>query len=384
MDFDLSAEQQELRAVVRAFADEVVAPAAEGHDREATFPLEVVHQMAELGFFGLTLPEAYGGSDAGTLSFAVVLEELGRADQSVAVTVSVSGSLAGGMIARLGTDEQKERWLPDLAAGTALASFALTEPGGGSDAAAARTTARLENGEWVLDGSKAFITNSGTPITSVHVVAAVTDPGQGARGLSSILVPAGTQGLTVGPAYRKMGWHAGDTHELAFDGCRVPEDHLLGERGRGFSQALSSLDGGRIAIGAIATGLAQACLDHSLAYAGEREAFGKRIGTYELIQAKLADMRARTEAARLLTHRAAWLRDQGRPHVAEAATAKLVASEAAVWCAREAVQIHGGYGYIEEFPVARFYRDAKVLEIGEGTSEILRLVIAKDLGAPSA
>ncbi|HVD69501.1 MAG TPA: acyl-CoA dehydrogenase family protein, partial [Actinomycetota bacterium] len=217
MDFDLSAEQQELRAVVRAFADEVVAPAAEVHDREATFPLEVVQQMAELGFFGLTLPEAYGGSDAGTLSFAVVLEELGRADQSVAVTVSVSGSLAGGMIARLGTDQQKERWLPDLAAGTALASFALTEPGGGSDAAAARTTARLEDGRWVLDGSKAFITNSGTPITSVHVVAAVTDPGQGPRGLSSILVPAGTEGLTVGPAYRKMGWHAGDTHELAFD-----------------------------------------------------------------------------------------------------------------------------------------------------------------------
>ena len=384
MDFELTAEQQELRRTARKFADDVIAPAAVVHDREGSFPLEIVAQMADLGFFGLTLPATHGGSDAGMLTTAIVLEELGRADQSTAVTVSVSGTLAGGMIARLGTDAQKDRWLPALATGATLAAFALTEPGGGSDAGSVATTARLEHGHWQLDGTKAFITNSGTPITGIHIVTAVTDPGQGTRGLSSILVPAGTPGLTVGPSYRKMGWHASDTHPLSFDGCRVPEDHLLGERGRGFSQALSSLDGGRIGIAAISTGLAQACLDHSLAYASERESFGKRIGSYQLIQAKLADMRARTEAARLLTYRAAWLRDRGEPHVADAALAKLVASEAAVWCAREAVQIHGGAGYMEDSPVARFYRDAKVLEIGEGTSEILRLVIARDLGAPAA
>jgi short-chain 2-methylacyl-CoA dehydrogenase len=384
MDFDLTREQQELRLVAQEFADEVVAPAAEVHDREGSFPLEIVRQMGKLGLFGLTLPEAYGGSDAGMLTAAIVLEELGRADQSVAVTVSVSGTLAGGMIARLGTDAQKERWLPGLAAGEILASFTLTEPGGGSDVAAVSTTARLDDEHWVLDGAKAFITNSGTLITGVHIVTAVTDPGQGTRGLSSILVPADSPGVTVGPSYRKMGWHASDTHPLSFDGCRVPQDQLLGERGRGFSQALSSLDGGRIGIGAIATGLAQACLDHSLVYASERQTFGHPIGSYQLIQAKLADMRARTEAARLLTHRAAWLRDRNMPHVAEAAIAKLAASEAAVWSAREAVQIHGGAGYIEESPVARFYRDAKVLEIGEGASEILRLLIAKDLSAPPA
>ena len=384
MDFDLAPEQEDLRRVVRRFADEVVAPAAEEHDREATFPMEVVTQMGELGFFGLTLPEEFGGSGASTLSNCVVLEELGRADQSVAVTVSVSGGLAGGMIATHGTQAQKERWLPQLATGEILASFALTEPGGGSDAAAAKTTARLEDGSWILDGTKAFITNSGTPITGVHVVAAATELGGGSHGLSSILVPAGTDGLTVGPPYRKLGWHACDTHELSFADCRVPRDHLLGERGRGFAQALTSLTGGRISIAAIAVGLAQACLDHSLSYAMEREAFGRPIGGFQLIQAKIADMRAAVESARLLTYRAAWLKDEDRPHTAEAAVAKLVASEAAVACAREAVQVHGGYGYIEEFPVARFYRDAKVLEIGEGTSEVQRLILARDLGLPGS
>ena len=384
MDFDLTPEQEDLRAVVRRFADEVVAPAAEEHDREATFPLEIVTQMGDLGFFGLTMPEEFGGSGAGAVSNAIVLEELGRADQSVAVTVSVSGGLAGGMIATLGTQAQKEQWLPRLATGEILASFALTEPGGGSDAAAAKTTARLEDGTWTLDGTKSFITNSGTPITGVHVVAAATEPGGGPHGLSSILVPAGTEGLTVGPAYRKMGWHASDTHELSFADCKVPEENLLGERGRGFAQALTSLTGGRISIAAIAVGLAQACLDHSVAYATQREAFGREIGGFQLIQAKIADMRAAVEASRLLTYRAAWLKDQGRPHTAEAALAKLVASESAVACARDAVQVHGGYGYIEEFPVARLYRDAKVLEIGEGTSEIQRLIIARDLGLPGS
>ena len=384
MDFDLTAEQEELRRVVRQFAEEVVAPAAEEHDRDETFPLEVVTQMGPLGFFGLTLPEEFGGSQAGALSGCIVLEELGRADQSVAVTVSVSGGLAGGMIASHGTQAQKERWLPGLAAGDILASFALTEPGGGSDAAAAKTTARLQDGAWVLDGSKAFITNSGTPITGVHIVTAATEPGGGTHGLSSILVPAGTEGLSVGPPYRKMGWHACDTHELSFADCRVPEENLLGERGHGFAQALTSLNGGRISIAAISVGLAQACLDHSVAYAMEREAFGRPVGAFQLIQAKIADMRAAVDASRLVTYRAAWLKDEGRPHTAEAAVAKLVASEAAVACARDAVQVHGGYGYIEEFPVARFYRDAKVLEIGEGTSEILRLILARDLGLPGS
>jgi short-chain 2-methylacyl-CoA dehydrogenase len=384
VDFDLTSEQEELRRVVRQFAQEVVAPAAEEHDRNETFPLEIVKQMGQLGFFGLTLPEEFGGSEAGALSGCIVLEELGRADQSVAVTVSVSGGLAGGMIAARGTQEQKERWLPGLAAGEILASFALTEPGGGSDAAAAKTTARLDGDGWVLDGSKAFITNSGTAITGVHVVTAATEPGGGAHGLSSILVPAGTPGLTVGPPYRKMGWHACDTHELAFADCRVPKENLLGERGHGFAQALTSLTGGRISIAAIAVGLAQACLDHSVAYALEREAFGRPVGGFQLIQAKIADMRAAVDSARLLTYRAAWLKDEDRPHTTEAALAKLVASEAAVACARDAVQVHGGYGYIEEFPVARFYRDAKVLEIGEGTSEILRLILARDLGLPGS
>ncbi len=384
MDLDLSPEQQQLRDVVREFATEVVTPAAERHDREETFPLEVVRQMGELGFFGLTLPEAYGGVDAGTLTNCVALEELGRADQSVAITVSVSSGLAGGMIARLGTDEQRGRWLPGIARGEILGSFALTEPGGGSDAAAATTTARVDGDAWVLDGTKSFITNSGTPITGVHVLTAATEPGGGPRGLSTILVPADAEGITVGPPYRKMGWHACDTHELAFTDCRVSQENLLGPRGRGFPHALEALDGGRISVAAIAVGLIQACLDHSLRYAGERTAFGKTIGEFQLIQAKLADMRARLESARLLTYRAAWLRDQGRPHTAEASVAKLVASEAAVASANDAVQIHGGYGYIEEFPVARFYRDAKILEIGEGTSEIQRLILARDLGLPAS
>ena len=382
MDFDPTAEQRQLRDVAREFAREVVAPAADQHDRDHSFPLEIVRQMGELGFFGLNLPESHGGSGAGMLTASIVLEEIGWADQSVAITLSVSSGLAGGMIARLGTNAQRDRWLPGLAAGEILASFALSEPGGGSDAAATTTSATLADGAWTIDGAKAFITNSGTPITGVHVVTAATEPGGGSHGLSTILVPADTEGLIVAAGYRKLGWHAADTHELVFDSCRVPDDHLLGERGRGFPQALDALAGGRIAVAAISVGLAQACLDASLRYASEREAFGHPIGTNQLIQAKLADIRAGVEAARLLTHRAAWLRDEGRPHRVDAAIAKVVASESAVEATREAVQIHGGYGFMEEFPVARFYRDAKVLEIGEGTSEILRLLIARDLGLP--
>jgi short-chain 2-methylacyl-CoA dehydrogenase len=382
MDFDLTPEQRQLRDVAREFAREVVAPAAEQHDREHTFPLEIVRQMGELGFFGLNLPESHGGSGAGMLTSTIVLEEIGWADQSVAITLSVSSGLAGGMIARLGTDAQRDRWLPGLAAGEILASFALSEPGGGSDAAAATTSATLADGTWTIDGAKAFITNSGTPITGVHVVTAATEPGGGRDGLSTILVPAGSDGLTVAPSYRKLGWHAADTHELVFESCRVSEDHLLGARAEGFRQALDALAGGRIAVAAISVGLAQACLDASVRYASEREAFGRPVGSNQLIQAKLADIRSGVEAARLLTHRAAWLRDEGRPHTVEAAIAKIIASETAVDATRQAVQVHGGYGFMEEFPVARFYRDAKVLEIGEGTSEILRLLVARDLGLP--
>jgi short-chain 2-methylacyl-CoA dehydrogenase len=384
MDFDLTLEQEEFRKVVREFAEEVVAPQAEEADREERFPLDVVRQMGELGLFGLPFPEEYGGSDADAVTLCLAIEELGRIDQSTGITLSAAVGLAGGMIHRFGTPQQKERWLAPLARGDALGGFALTEPGAGSDAAASSTTARLDNGEWVIDGSKAFITNSGTAITTFNVVAAVTEGAGGRLGMSTIVVPSDAPGFEVSPHYRKLGWRASDTHELAFRGCRVAEDHLLGERGRGFPQCLEILTGARITIAALAVGLAQGCLDAAIEYAKQREAFGKTIGSYQAIQVKVADMRVAVETARLATYRAAWLKDQGRPHVAEASLAKLHASEAAMMCAREAVQIHGGYGFIEEFPVARFYRDAKVLEIGEGTSEIHRLILARDLGLPDA
>ncbi len=384
MNFDLTAEQATFREVVRRFAEEVVAPQAADSDREERFPLEVVKQMGALGLFGLPFPEEYDGSGADTITVCLAIEEIGRADQSVGITLSAAVGLAGMMIHRFGTSDQKERWLAPLCRGEALGSFALTEPDAGSDAAAARTAARLDGGEWVIDGAKALITNSGTPLTTFHVVAATTEPGGGPKGLSTIVVPADAPGVVVEHGYRKLGWHASDTHGLTFEGCRVPEGHLLGERGRGFPQCLEILMGARISISALAVGLAQACLDASVAYAKEREAFGRPIGANQGVQFKLADMRAKLETARLATYRAAWLKDQGRPFTAEASLAKLVSSEAAVDCAREAVQIHGGSGFIEEFPVARYYRDAKVLEIGEGTSEIHRLILARDLGLPSA
>ncbi len=382
MDFELTAEQSTFRGVVRDFAAAEVAPGAAHRDENEEFPLEVVRKMAALGLFGLPFPEEYGGSDADAVTMCIAVEELGRIDQSVAITLGAAAGLGGGMIARFGTAEQKERWLGPVARGEILASFALTESGGGSDAAAAKTAARLDGRDWVIDGSKAFTTNSGTPITGVHVMAAATEPGAGTHGLSTFLVPADSQGVTVAPAYRKLGWRSSDTHELSFAGVRVGEEALLGERGRGFAQCLNVLTDGRITVAAMAVGLAQACVDASLTYSLEREAFGRPIGANQMIQAKLADMRVATEAARLLTYRAAWLKDQGRDHVAEASMAKLAASEAAVMCAREAVQIHGGAGFMEDLPVARFYRDAKVLEIGEGTSEIHRLILARDLGLP--
>jgi alkylation response protein AidB-like acyl-CoA dehydrogenase len=384
MNLDLTDEQAAFRDVVRGFAAEVVAPQAAEADREERFPIEVVRRMGELGLFGLPFPERFGGSGADAITVCLAIEEIGRADQSVGITLSAAVGLAGAMLDRFGTDEQRERWLAPLARGETLGSFALTEPGSGSDAAAARTTARLEDGAWVLDGSKAFITNAGTPISAFHVVTASTEPGGGRDGLSTLIVPADADGIALDPPYRKLGWHASDTRGIAFDRCRVPGDALLGERGRGFPQCLEILTGARVGIAALAVGLAQACLDAAVAYARERHAFGRPIGANQAIQTKVADMRVAVETARLATYRAAWLKDEGRPFVAEASVAKLAASEAASLCAREAVQIHGAYGFSEESPVARYYRDAKVLEIGEGTSEIHRLILARDLGLPAA
>jgi short-chain 2-methylacyl-CoA dehydrogenase len=379
MQFELTPEQQQVRDLVREFAAEEIAPGAGERDEREELPLDIVKKLGELGICGVPIPEDYGGLGADAVTWALVIEELGRADASVAVTVSVASGLAGGMLVRYGTHEQRQRWLPPIAAGEMLASFGLTEPGSGSDAAALRTKARLEGGEWVIDGSKSFITNSGTPITGFVVVACLTEAGSDG-GVSTILVPADSPGFIVGPGYRKLGWRSSDTHELSFDGCRVSEENLLGGAGKGLAQCLAALDDGRISIAALSVGLAQGCLDASVAYAKDREAFGRPIGAYEAIAFKIADMRATIDAARLLTYRAAWLKDQGRPYTTEAAIAKLRASETAVDVAREAIQVHGGYGFTEEFPLARAYRDAKVLEIGEGTSEILRLVIARDLG----
>ncbi len=378
MDLDLTGEQQEFREAVRRFAEDVVAPRAEEADRLAEFPLDVVTRMGELGLFGLPFPPEYGGLGADFVTFCLCVEELARVDSSVAVTLEAAVGLGANPIYRFGTEEQKQRWLPPMARGEVLGSYALTEPGGGSDARALRTTAVLRDGEWVLNGSKAFITNSGTPLSSVCIAAVLTGNGE----ISSILVPTDTPGFTVGRAYRKVGWHASDTHELAFADCRVPESNLLGDRGRGYAQFLEVLDDGRIAIAALATGLARGCLEESVKYANEREAFGRPIGAFEAMQFKIADMKVAVETARSAYLRAAWLKDRGRPYKTEAAIAKLYASEIAVTCARDAVQVHGGYGFIEEYPVARFYRDSKILEIGEGTSEIQRLLIARDLGLP--
>jgi butyryl-CoA dehydrogenase len=380
MEFELSDEQESFRKVVRDFAESEIAPHAEQWDRDHTFPVETVKAMGELGLFGLPFPEQYGGSGADFTTLCLAIEELGRVDSSMAITLEAGVGLGANPIYSFGTDDQKAEWLPDLCAGRALGAFGLTEPDGGSDAGATRTKAVLDDatGEWVIDGSKEFITNSGTPITSVVTITARTAPDE----VSAILVPAGTPGLTVEPAYRKMGWHASDTHPLSFSGCRVPSVNLLGARGQGFRQFLAILDDGRIAIAALAVGLAQACLDHSVAYAKERQAFGGPIGRYQAVAFKCADLAVLVENARLLTYKAAWLKDKGRPFKRAAAMAKLYATEAAVTATREATQIFGGYGFIDETPVARFYRDAKILEIGEGTSEVQRLVISRELGLP--
>lgn len=378
MSAELNDEQEAFRKVVRDFADHEVAPHAAAWDRDHRFPLEVVLAMGELGWFGLTAPEDLGGAGADLTTLCVAIGELARVDSSVAVTLSAGVGLGINPILSFGTDEQKARWLPDLVAGRALGAFGLTEPDAGSDAAATRTRATREGGDWVLDGAKAFITNAGTPITSVITVTA-----RSPDGISSFLVPAGTPGLVVEPAYRKVGWHASDTHGLVFDGCRLPATNLLGGEGEGLRQFLAILDEGRIAIAAVACGLIKGCLEESVRYANERQAFGGPIGRNQGIAFKCADMAVLYESSAALTYRAAWMADHGRPYKQAAAVAKLHATESAVTAARHATQVFGGTGFLDETPVARHWRDSKILEIGEGTSEVQRIVISRGLGLPA-
>ncbi|EWM66744.1 MULTISPECIES: acyl-CoA dehydrogenase family protein [Micromonospora] len=381
MDFRLDEEQQALRESVREFAREVVAPTIAEHYEQHTFPYEIVRQMGKMGLFGLPFAEEHGGMGGDYFALCLALEELARVDSSVAITLEAAVSLGAMPIYRFGTEEQKAQWLPKLLSGEALAGFGLTEPGTGSDAGGTRTRAVLDGDEWVINGSKAFITNSGTDITALVTVTAVTGTRpDGGKELSTIIVPSGTPGFTVAPGYSKVGWTASDTHELTFDDCRVPAANLLGERGRGFAQFLRILDEGRIAIAALAVGLAQGCVDESIKYAKERQAFGQPIGNYQAIQFKIADMEMKAHTARLAYYDAAARMLAGEPFKRQAAIAKLHASTVAVDNAREATQIHGGYGFMNEYPVARFWRDSKILEIGEGTSEVQRMIIARDLG----
>ena len=377
----LSEDLEEFRASVERFAHEVVAPVIGEYYEADTFPYEIVREMGRMGLFGLPFPEEYGGMGGDYFTLCLAIEELGRVDSSVAVTLEAGVSLGAMPIYRFGSDAQKREWLPKLATGEMLGAFGLTEPGGGSDASAVRTTATLEGDTWVLNGTKAFITNAGTNITGFVIAAAVTGTRpDGNSEISSIIVPSGTPGLSVSKKYSKVGWNASDTREVAFVDCRVPAANLLGERGRGYSQFLSILDEGRIAISALATGLAQGCVDECVRYAGERRAFGHAIGEFQAIAHKIADMETRAHTARLAYHDAATRMLAGEPFKHEAAIAKLHASDVAVLNARDATQIFGGYGFMNEYPVGRMWRDSKVLEIGEGTSEILRMLIARHLG----
>ncbi|MDX6616976.1 MAG: short-chain 2-methylacyl-CoA dehydrogenase [Solirubrobacterales bacterium] len=377
MDFDLTDEQRLLRDTVRDFARNEVAPVAEELDRAKAFPYALVTKMGELGLMGIPFPEEYGGGGADTLTYALAVEELARIDSSVCITMAAHTSLGTMPIWLWGTEEQKSEWMPLLASGQKLAAFGLTEPDAGSDAGNVRTTAKLDGDEWVIDGAKQFITNSGTDITACVTITALTGP---AREISNIIVPNGTPGYEQGENYRKMGWNASDTRPLSFDAVRVPESNTLGPRGDGFKQFLQILAGGRVGVAAMGVGLAQGALDYALAYAKERRAFGQPISKFQTIQAKLADLSAQIEAARLLVYRAAVLKDQDREFGLAAAQAKLITGRLAVRASEEAVQIHGGYGFLEEYPVARFYRDAKVLTIGEGTDEVQQMVIARALG----
>ena len=392
MDFALSQEQAAVRDLCRDFAREVVAPAAEELDREHKFGYDIVRQMGELGLFGLPFNERYGGAGADFLSLCLAIEEISRADAGVGITLEAAVCLGAAPIHDFGTEEQKQAWLPDLLAGRKLWSFGLTEPHAGSDAGATKTRADLRNGEWVINGAKQFITNCGTDISAGVTITAVT--GKGGRTeprtattaeISAILVANGTNGYHVLPSYRKLGWHSSDTHPLSFEDCRVPEANLLGTRGGGYRQFLHTLMGGRIAIAALSVGLAQACLDASLAYAKERHAFGAPISKQQVIQFKLADMAMETELARTMVYRAATAYHHGTGETSDevrmlAAMSKLYASETSKRAADQAVQIHGGYGFMEDYPVARYWRDVKVNEIGEGTSEVQRMLIARLLG----
>jgi alkylation response protein AidB-like acyl-CoA dehydrogenase len=380
MDFELNDEQRLLRDTVRDFARQEVAPAAEELDRTKAFPYELVEKMGKLGLMGIPFPEEYGGGGAGTLSYALAVEELTRIDSSVAITMAAHQSLGTMPIHLWGTDEQKDDWMSQLTSGSKLAAFGLTEPEAGSDAGNTKTTAKLEDGEWVINGAKQFITNAGTDISGCVTITAVTGDGNGTKEISNIIVPNGTPGYEAGEPYRKMGWNASDTRPLTFTDCRVPESNLLGRRGEGFKQFMQILDGGRIGVAAMGVGLAQGALDEAISYAKERQAFGKPISKFQAIQAKIADLSAQIEASRLLVYRAALEKDAGKNFTLTAAQAKLITGRLAVRATEEAVQIHGGYGYIEEYPVCRFYRDAKILTIGEGTDEVQQMVIARQLG----
>ncbi|GAB3133355.1 acyl-CoA dehydrogenase family protein [Amycolatopsis stemonae] len=381
IDFRLDEEYEALRKTVEDFAHAEVAPVIGELYEKEEFPYAIVAKMGEMGLFGLPFPEEFGGMGGDYFALCLALEELARVDSSVAITLEAGVSLGAMPIFRFGTQEQKEKWLPELCAGTALGGFGLTEPGGGSDAGATRTRASLDGYEWVVNGSKAFITNSGTDITRLVTVTAVTDVMEnGRKEISAILIPSGTPGFEVAPKYSKVGWNCSDTHELSFSDVRVPAENLVGVRGRGYAQFLSILDEGRVAIAALSVGLAQGCVDECLQYVKDRVAFGKRIGEYQAIQFKIADMEVRTHTARLAYYQAASKMLRGEPFKKEASIAKLVASNAAMDNARDATQIFGGYGFMNEFPVSRFYRDAKILEIGEGTSEVQKMLISRHLG----
>jgi short-chain 2-methylacyl-CoA dehydrogenase len=376
MNFDLSPEHELIRSTVRDFAEAKVAPVAEELDREHRFPYELVTEMAELGLMGMPIPEEYGGGGTDTLSYAIAVEELTRIDSSVAITMAAHTSLGTMPIFLYGSDEQKQQWLPELASGQKLAAFGLTEAGAGSDAGNARTRAELADGEWVINGSKIFITNAGTDISACVTITALT----GEEEISNLIVPNGTPGYDISPPMEKLGWRASDTRELSFKDARVPEGNLLGPRGKGFQQFLEILDGGRISVAAMGVGLAQGAYDLALKYAQEREQFGKVIAKFQAVQFKLVDMATEIEAGRNLVYKAAWLKDQGRPFAKEAAMAKLYTGELAHRASNESLQIHGGYGFMEESAISRLYRDQKILEIGEGTNEVQRMVIAKHLG----
>jgi short-chain 2-methylacyl-CoA dehydrogenase len=376
VNFDLGEEHELVRRTVRDFAEQRIAPVAEELDREERFPYDIVAELAELGLMGMPIPEEYGGAGADTLSYAIAIEELTRVDSSVAITVAAHTSLGTMPIFLFGSEEQKREWLPDLASGKRLAAFGLTEPDAGSDAGATRTRAELRDGSWVVNGAKIFITNAGTDISACVTITART----GEDEISNLIVPNGTAGYEISTPMRKLGWHASDTRELSFRDCAVPEGSLLGPRGQGFRQFLEILDGGRISVAAMAVGLAQGAYDLAERYAKERRQFGKAIAEFQAVQFKLADMATEIEAGRNLVHKAAWLKDEGRPFAKEAAMAKLYTGEVSHRVANWALQIHGGYGYMEEYAISRFYRDQKILEIGEGTNEVQRMVIARHLG----